>query len=195
MVEETGPLGYDTIAGNYEFTVDKYGKIHYDGKNVDKQSKEWTLNHQNQLKAFDLTVHKKADDQTPLKGAEFRLTGPNTDIERPGEETDTFVFDQLQPGKYVLTETYTPEGYQGLKEPIEIVINEDGSVQIDGEEVADVLVAGEKNNQITLDVTNQAKVPLPETGGSGRLGIYLLAFSSIAIAGIYLYLQRLERRG
>lgn len=195
MVEDSGPLGYDTIAGNYEFTVDKYGKIHYDGKNVDKQSKEWTLNHQNQLKAFDLTVHKKADDQTPLKGAEFRLTGPNTDIERSGEETDTFVFDQLQPGKYVLTETYTPEGYQGLKEPIEIVINEDGSVQIDGEEVADVLVAGEKNNQITLDVTNQAKVPLPETGGSGRLGIYLLAFSSIAIAGIYLYLQRLERRG
>ena len=52
-----------------------------------------------------------------------------------------------------------------------------------------------KTNQITLDVTNQAKVPLPETGGSGRLGIYLLAFISIAIAGIYLYLQRLERRG
>ena len=32
MVEDSGPLGYDTIAGNYEFTVDKYGKIHYDGK-------------------------------------------------------------------------------------------------------------------------------------------------------------------
>ena len=75
--------------------------------------------------------------------------GPNTDIERSGEETDTFVFDQLQPGKYVLTETYTPEGYQGLKEPIEIVINEDGSVQIDGEEVADVLVAGEKQPDYT----------------------------------------------
>jgi hypothetical protein len=194
MVEDSGPLGYDTIAGNYEFTVDKYGKIHYDGKNVDQQSKEWTLNHQNQLKAFDLTVHKKADDQTPLKGATFRLTGPNTDIERAGEETDTFVFEQLQPGKYTLTETFTPEGYQGLKAPIEIVINEDGSVWMDGEEVTDVLVAGEKNNQIVFDVTNRAKVPLPETGGDGRLGIYLIAISSIAIAGIYLYFQRLERK-
>ena len=27
MVEQSGPLGYDTLAGNYEFTVDKYGKF------------------------------------------------------------------------------------------------------------------------------------------------------------------------
>ena len=36
MVEQSGPLGYDTLAGNYEFTVDKYGKIHYAGKILKK---------------------------------------------------------------------------------------------------------------------------------------------------------------
>lgn len=78
MVEDSGPLGYDTIAGNYEFTVDKYGKIHYDGKNVDKQSKEWTLNHQNQLKAFDDRPQKgrRSDaikrDGIPFDGSKYR---------------------------------------------------------------------------------------------------------------------------
>ena len=47
-------------------------------------------------------------------------------------------------------------------------------VMIDGTAVKNVLVDGEQHNQISLDVTNQAKVPLPETGGSGRLGIYLI---------------------
>ena len=61
-----------------------------------------------------------------------------------------FCFENLKPGKYVLTETFTPEGYQGLKEPIELIIREDGSVTIDGEKVADVLISGEKNNQITF---------------------------------------------
>lgn len=37
MVEQSGPLGYDTLAGNYEFTVDKYGKIHYAGKNIEEK--------------------------------------------------------------------------------------------------------------------------------------------------------------
>ncbi|WP_048951183.1 LPXTG cell wall anchor domain-containing protein, partial [Enterococcus faecalis] len=79
-----------------------------------------------------------------------------------------------------------------LKEPIELIIREDGSVTIDGEKVADVLISGEKNNQITLDVTNQAKVPLPETGGIGRLWFYLIAISTFVIAGVYLFIRRPE---
>lgn len=192
LVETTGPLGYDTLAGNYEFKVDKYGQIHYDGKNIDQDATEWTVTHENHLKAFDLTVHKKADNQTALKGAKFRLTGPDTDIELPkdGEETDTFLFENLQPGEYTLTETFTPEGYQGLKEPIKLVINEDGTVTIDGKEIDDVLVTGEQNNQISLDVTNQAKIPLPETGGIGRVWLYLIAAISLATVGGYLFIKQ-----
>ncbi|MCH3669752.1 prealbumin-like fold domain-containing protein, partial [Enterococcus faecium] len=88
----------------------------------------WTLTHQNRLKAFDLTVHKKEDNGQTLKGAKFRLQGPEMDLESPkdGQETDTFLFENLKPGTYTLTETFTPEGYQGLKEPVTIVIHEDG---------------------------------------------------------------------
>ena len=67
MVEQSGPLGYDTLAGNYEFTVDKYGEIHYAGKNIEENAPEWTLTHQNHLKPFDLTVHKKPIIRRHLK--------------------------------------------------------------------------------------------------------------------------------
>ncbi|TKN16770.1 LPXTG cell wall anchor domain-containing protein, partial [Enterococcus sp. VV15] len=95
----------------------------------------------------------------------------------------------LQPGTYTLTETYTPEGYQGLKQSVTVVIQEDGTVMIDGTAVKNVLVDGEQHNQISLDVTNQAKVPLPETGGSGRLGIYLTGLIALGLSGVYLFMR------
>ncbi|MBT0987414.1 hypothetical protein KJW52_14170, partial [Enterococcus faecium] len=156
----------------------------------------WTLTHQNRLKAFDLTVHKKEDNGQTLKGAKFRLQGPEMDLELPkdGQETDTFLFENLKPGTYTLTETFTPEGYQGLKEPVTIVIHEDGSIQVDGQDHESVLSPGAKNNQISLDITNQAKVPLPETGGIGRLGIYLVGMIGCAFSIWYLFLKK-ERGG
>ena len=196
VVETAGPAGYDTSPGNYEFQIDKYGKIIYTGKNTEMTNNVWTLTHQNRLKAFDLTVHKKEDNGQTLKGAKFRLQGPEMDLELPkdGQETDTFLFENLKPGTYTLTETFTPEGYQGLKEPVTIVIHEDGSIQVDGQDHESVLSPGAKNNQISLDITNQAKVPLPETGGIGRLGIYLVGMIGCAFSIWYLFLKK-ERGG
>ena len=190
IVEIKGPNGYDTIPGNYMFTIDKYGEIHYDGNNVEATD-QWTLTHENHLKPFDLTVHKKEDNGKALPGAKFRLQGNGVDVELPkdGQSTDTFRFENLQPGTYTLTETYTPEGYQGLKQSVTVVIKEDGTVTIDGTAVDNVLVDGDNNNQINLDVTNQAKVPLPETGGSGRIGIYLVGIIALGLPGVYLFLR------
>ena len=196
VVETAGPAGYDTSPGHYEFQIDKYGKIIYTGKNTEMTNNVWTLTHQNRLKAFDLTVHKKEDNGQTLKGAKFRLQGPEMDLELPkdGQETDTFLFENLKPGTYTLTETFTPEGYQGLKEPVTIVIHEDGSIQVDGQDHESVLSPGVKNNQISLDITNQAKVPLPETGGIGRLGIYLVGMIGCTFSIWYLFLKK-ERGG
>ncbi len=110
VVETAGPVGYDTSPGNYEFQIDKYGKIIYTGENTETTNGMWTLTHQNRLKAFDLTVHKKEDNGQALKGAKFRLQGPEMDLELPkaGQETDTFLFENLKPGTYKLTETFTP---------------------------------------------------------------------------------------
>lgn len=196
VVETAGPAGYDTSPGNYEFQIDKYGKIIYTGKNIETTNGMWTLTHQNRLKAFDLTVHKKEDNGQALKGAKFRLQGPEMDLELPkdGQETDTFLFENLKPGTYKLTETFTPEGYQGLKDPVTIIIKEDGSIQVDGQEYESVLSPGAKNNQISLDITNQAKVPLPDTGGIGRLGIYLVGMIGCTFSIWYLFFKK-ERGG
>ena len=196
VVETAGPAGYDTSPGNYEFQIDKYGKIIYTGKNIETTNGMWTLTHQNRLKAFDLTVHKKEDNGQALKGAKFRLQGPEIDLELPkdGQETDTFLFENLKPGTYKLTETFTPGGYQGLKDPVTIIIKEDGSIQVEGQDYESVLSPGAKNNQISLDITNQAKVPLPETGGIGRLGIYLVGMIGYAFSIWYLFLKK-ERGG
>ncbi len=196
VVETAGPVGYDTSPGNYEFQIDKYGKIIYTGENTETTNGMWTLTHQNRLKAFDLTVHKKEDNGQALKGAQFRLQGPEMDLELPkaGQETDTFLFENLKPGTYKLTETFTPEGYQGLKDPVTIIIKEDGSIQVDGQEYESVLSPGAKNNQISLDITNQAKVPLPDTGGIGRLGIYLVGMIGCTFSIWYLFFKK-ERGG
>ncbi|EME8112344.1 VWA domain-containing protein [Enterococcus faecium] len=196
VVETAGPAGYDTSPGNYEFQIDKYGKIIYTGQNTETTNGMWTLTHQNRLKAFDLTVHKKEDNGQALKGAKFRLQGPEIDLELPkdGQETDTFLFENLKPGTYKLTETFTPEGYQGLKDPVTIIIKEDGSIQVDGQDYESVLSPGAKNNQISLDITNQAKVPLPDTGGIGRLGIYLVGMIGCTFSIWYLFFKK-ERGG
>ncbi|EPM7558725.1 SpaA isopeptide-forming pilin-related protein [Enterococcus faecium] len=196
VVETAGPAGYDTSPGNYEFQIDKYGKIIYTGQNTETTNGMWTLTHQNRLKAFDLTVHKKEDNGQALKGAKFRLQGPEMDLELPkdGQETDTFLFENLKPGTYKLTETFTPEGYQGLKDPVTIIIKEDGSIQVDGQDYESVLSPGAKNNQISLDITNQAKVPLPDTGGIGRLGIYLVGMIGCTFSIWYLFFKK-ERGG
>ena len=196
VVETAGPAGYDTSPGNYEFQIDKYGKIIYTGKNIETTNGMWTLTHQNRLKAFDLTVHKKEDNGQALKGAKFRLQGPEIDLELPkdGQETDTFLFENLKTGTYKLTETFTPGGYQGLKDPVTIIIKEDGSIQVEGQDYESVLSPGAKNNQISLDITNQAKVPLPETGGIGRLGIYLVGMIGCTFSIWYLFFKK-ERGG
>lgn len=195
MVETKGPVGYDTIAGNYEWTIDQYGTIHYEHENVEVDP-QWTLQHQNHLKPFNLTVYKKQDNGQSLKGASFKLEGEGSSVELPqaGESTDTFTFENLQPGSYTLTETKTPDGYQGLKKPVLIVVKEDGTVTVDGAKQESGLVAGDENNQITLTITNQVKVPLPETGGMGRIWFYLAGFLAISSTCFVAFFKK-QRKG
>ncbi|MBO0460511.1 VWA domain-containing protein [Enterococcus sp. DIV1298c] len=191
LVETAGPSGYDTVPGNYTFKVDPYGTIIYDGENVE-ESAVWTLTHHNQIKPFDLTILKKTDTGQALKGAVFRLSGPTGQSELPSDETaiDTFVFKNLEPGEYTLEEIKTPEGYLGLEKPLQIVIQTDGKVTVAGEPTEVQLQSGSKNNQIHLAITNQALIPLPETGGAGRLGLLLLSLSAIGSFIIYLLMNK-----
>ncbi len=194
IVETKGPEGYDTIPGNYMFTIDKYGEIHYDGNNVETAD-QWTLTHENHLKPFDLTVHKKKTMEKHYLEQNFvykEKVWISNCQKMDNQQTPSY---SKSTARYVyLTETYTPEGYQGLKQSVKVVIQEDGTVMIDGTAVKNVLVDGEQHNQISLDVTNQAKVPLPETGGSGRLGIYLIGLIALGLSGVHLFMRN-HRKG
>lgn len=194
--ETAGPLGYDTIAGDYEFVVGSDGKIQYQGENVAADANCWTLTHGNQLKPFDLVVNKQDELGQALEGAKFRLSGNGQTIELPEsqESLAVFHFHDLTPGSYTLEEIVTPTGYAGLTAPVKIRIEEDGSVLIDEKLQPNLLVSGEKNNQIELIVTNQVKVSLPETGGiwHGWLAI-LSAGLLVLLTGSYLYVTRKDK--
>lgn len=194
--ETAGPLGYDTVAGDYEFVVGTDGKIQYLGENVDGDANCWTLTHGNQLKPFDLVVNKQDEQGQALEGAKFRLSGNGRTVELPenGEALAVFHFQDLTPGSYTLEETGTPAGYAGLTAPVQIKIEEDGQVFIDEERQPNLLVSGEKNNQIELIVTNQVKVSLPETGGNWHGWMVILSASLLVLlAGSYLYVKRKDK--
>ncbi|WP_313265513.1 LPXTG cell wall anchor domain-containing protein, partial [Enterococcus sp.] len=98
------------------------------------------------------------------------------------------------PGSYTLEETGTPADYAGLTVPVQIKIEEDGQVFIDEERQPNLLVSGEKNNQIELIVTNQVKVSLPETGGNWHGWMVILSASLLVLlAGSYLYVKRKDK--
>ncbi|MGX6977682.1 SpaA isopeptide-forming pilin-related protein [Vagococcus elongatus] len=163
MKETQGPVGYDTVAGDYEFSLTKYGEIIYAGDNFEENAPFWTLRHQNQLKPFDLEIQKTDEMGEPLKGAKFQLTGPNINVTLPSDNQaiDHFMFKNLFPGKYTLTELEAPENFEKNSEPLLIDILNDGTVENDRKPVEATLMEGDTANKISMAITNKAKPLLP----------------------------------
>lgn len=153
----------------------------------------------NKLGDFRLIVNKKDQDGNSLTGATFRLEGINHDETKSGGSY--FVFDMLEPGEYILTETIVPEGYHGMGSPVRISISQDGEVEIqDHQNVIGHGGIGKDKNEITVTVNN-AKIrsgQLPETGSSGVMRVFKVAFGLIgAASGLTggLYWFHMKRRG
>lgn len=161
--ETQGPVGYDTVSGDYEFTLTKYGEVIYSGDNLEDSAPFWTLHHFNRLKPFDLEVQKINEKGEPLKGASFQLTGPGVNITLPtdSQELDHFTFKTLAPGKYTLTEIEAPETFEKNHEPFLIEIMNDGTAKVDGKSADTKLMEGDIPNKLFLSVTNKAKPLLP----------------------------------
>ena len=91
------------------------------------------------------------------------------------KQQSTPLFLKISNPNYTLEEIKTPEGHVGLKEPVQIVIQEDGEVTIAGEPTEVHLhKVGKQKQPLQLVVTNQA-LSLPETGGMEDLASLLVS--------------------
>lgn len=163
----------------------------------DKESnKDFTI-----TKTFEIPVFKYTGTDKPLAGAKFTLKKEGSSdaislisIATPSEKqgdfyrvavtgekgnstvttgnTGKFTIQGLDAGTYYLTETQQPAGYNKLKDPIKIKIDEAGVIK----------VVTDKEDEVTeVKVLNKTGSLLPSTGGMGTTLFYI--FGAILVIG------------
>lgn len=89
-----------------------------------------------------------------------------------------FTIKGLSAGTYKLEETKQPAGYNKLKNPVTVVIDNDGNVKVDGA------------NADPVEVENKSGIVLPSTGGTGTTMIYLIGGALVLGSGVVLATKR-----
>ncbi len=153
------------------------------------------------------TIINKVDGQgNPLTGAEFTLEKYNKETDeweaitvvKNGEGT-TFTFSGLDDGKYRLTETKTPAGYNTI-DPIEFTITAEHDVLSDNPALTSLsgnattgeltFTSNTTDGSLSADVVNKAGSTLPETGGMGTTLFYVLGGALVLCAGVLLVTKK-----
>lgn len=205
LTETKAPAGYELLTDTLTFTVQADGTIDAGffppAAFTIGQAKDAVTVSDNPL---EVTLVKQAPNGAPLAGAEFRVEGEFPD----GQTEKTFtsdengiVFHQLQlTGSaegtlYTVTETKAPEGYAQPSGSLDLLVFEDGTVQ-----VADTSAANMKQNASVTESSGVAVVtlnnePLPGTelpqtgdnkilpllaGAFGLLGLWAIVMGTVA---------------
>ena len=150
---------------------------------------------------YKVVINKVDEDEKALAGAEFTLekydaaTDSWVAISKVETEPGTiFTFKGLDDGKYRLTETETPDGYNTI-DPIEFTVTANHDIEWTTQNRTDVLksLSGnvetgeitftpiEDNKGLSTDVVNKSGTELPETGGMGTTLFYI--FGAILMVG------------
>lgn len=153
------------------------------------------------------TIINKVDSENhSLAGAAFKLEkvnkdGSNTLVkESTADENPTsFEFKGLDDGKYILTETKTPEGYNTM-DPITFEITATHDVESSNPTLTELSgnkVTGEieftvskDDGSLTADVVNNKGSELPETGGMGTTVLYAAGTLMILAAAAFLVMKK-----
>lgn len=164
------------------------------------------------------TIFNKVDENgNPLKGAEFTLekyNGENWEAITVVKNTEgtTFTFKGLDDGRYRLTETTTPAGYNSI-DPIYFVIkathdeeakepklttmtvvrtDEDGKELIDEETKVPINLGTVilENGSVTAAIENRKGSTLPSTGGMGTTLFYIIGGVLVVGAAVLLIVKR-----
>lgn len=149
---------------------------------------KYTMNGENE-KALDgavFALSKSADGANPIAlvsegNTVYRVAKEgesNTVTEITTDTTGKFTIKGLDSDAYYLTEKTAPAGYNTLKEPVEVVINDKGEVTYN------------KTSTGEVKVLNQTGAELPSTGGMGTTVFYVLGSALVLGAAVVLVTRK-----
>lgn len=127
----------------------------------------------------------KLVQKTDTTNYRLAITGEDGITEITTNNTGKFSIQGLKPGTYWLEETAAPKGYNKLAKRIKVVINDDGTLIVDGKDKND---KGIPISQV--DVENKSGTVLPSTGGAGTTMIYLIGGALVLGSGVVLVTKR-----
>lgn len=165
---------------------------------------------------YQVVVNKYANEAVAGKekaGAAFKLeklVGETWTLVKEfqaDETTTTFTFKGLDDGKYRLTETVTPSGFNTI-DPIEFTVTADHKVTWEGEARTTILTSlngapteaglieftpNVESGTLSTDVINKSGSTLPETGGMGTTLFYVLG-GVLVLAAVVLLVTKKRMR-
>ena len=160
---------------------------------------------------YKVVINKVDSRRIPLAGAAFKLEKVLSNGEKKlvkeytiGEDEEDlektrFEFRGLDDGKYILTETVTPEGYNTM-DPITFNITASHDTKSDDPKLTDLngnavdgeikFTVNETKGTLTASVVNYMGSELPSTGGMGTTVLYVAGTLMILAAGVFLVMKK-----
>lgn len=160
---------------------------------------------------YQVVVDKYAESENgqKLPGAEFTLQKVLKDGSKEtvkvvkSDDGTSFTFKGLDDGKYILTETKTPNEYNSI-DPIEFTVNADHTITWESQERTDILTsltgtatdgkitftANTDKSELATKVVNKKGSTLPSTGGIGTTIFYVVGAILMVGAAVLLITKR-----
>ena len=205
----------DVVEVAYSAEVNEYAVIGGTGNDNKTQLKygedkgtEWDETH-TYVWQFDVFKYAMRDGkEIPLAGAQFvlyktvndekfyaqvangKITGWTDDqkyatvFETP--DNGKFVIAGLDADTYYLEETKAPDGYNRLKEPVNVVI----TATIAGDKTGRATITYNETATGTVRIENQTGVELPSTGGIGTTVFYVIGGLLMGVAVVLLVTRK-----
>jgi LPXTG-motif cell wall-anchored protein len=151
----------------------------------------------NEKQTVRLSVYKEdAVTKKRLAGAVFTLSSDSGTAEKTTDDSGLAVFDNLSTDQtYTLKETQAPEGYILSQQTYTVSFDQKSGNWIiqEGEKETKIPSGSDKELTISVTVTNEAKTPLPHTGGIGK-GIFMsIGFLLVSGAALWFYKARTKQ--
>lgn len=139
---------------------------------------------------LEITKLDATDQTKKLEGVVFKLEKKDdtafTAMEVTTNSNGIATFADLKAGTYKLTETKTAEGYSLLKSSITVVIENDGTATVDGDN-ANITTGTDGVKTIELTIYNKKNLSMPSTGGVYGFEYWILGGLCITAVPLLLY--------